>query len=218
MGVLENECKEVNKRFFTSHAKQQPYIILKWAETANGIMGHCNGKRLTISNEYTNRLVHKWRSEEMAILVGTNTALQDDPILTNRYWPGPSPIRIVLDRNLRLPKTLQIFQGQKTIVLTDSINETRDTVRYIKLSEGISVPHQLANTLFQQNIQSVLIEGGAQLLQSFIDSELWNEARVIINKELFVENGVAAPTLQHAVLAGQQTLFSDNISFYKKHS
>src|SRR5687767_13525023 len=112
-GVLENECKEINKRFFCFHEKHRPFIILKWAHTADGKMGfESSTDRLFITNEYTNRLVHKWRSEESAVMVGTNTALRDDPELTVRLWTGASPVRAVIDRELKLPASLKIFDGQ----------------------------------------------------------------------------------------------------------
>src|SRR5207237_3056251 len=112
VNVLEDECKQLNKRFFTLHTKQRPYIILKWAQTADGKMAAAGNDRLRISNEITNRLVHKWRSEEAAILVGTTTALLDNPQLNNRLWNGNSPIRLVLDKALRLPPSLLLFEQQ----------------------------------------------------------------------------------------------------------
>ena len=115
-GILEKECIDLNKRFFTFHQKFRPYIILKWAQTVNGKIGSAD-KRILISNEYSNRLVHKWRSEEAAILVGTNTALQDDPSLTTRLWKGKNPVRIVIDKELKLPPTLKVFNKEaKTII------------------------------------------------------------------------------------------------------
>ncbi len=217
VGILEKECRQLNKRFFTFHTKQQPYIILKWAQTANRKLATGNSDRLLISNEYSNRLAHKWRSEEAAILVGTNTALQDDPMLTNRHWTGPSPLRLVLDRNLRLPSSLNIFQQYPTVVFNNVRNEKKGTVHYYQLPGNGSVPKQLLKAMQSLNIQSVLIEGGAALLQSFIDEKIWNEARIITNRKWEIANGLPAPELSGAYLTDEINLFSDNISFYIHH-
>lgn len=215
-GILETACQELNKRFFTFHTKQQPYVILKWAQTANGKFAFNDNNRLYISNEYSNRLVHKWRSEETAILIGTNTAMQDDPLLTNRLWSGSSPVRIVLDRKLRLPGSLKLFHEYKTIVFTDSIDTTINSVHYSKLPEAKTIPQQLLKGIYQLNIQSVLIEGGATLLQSFINEGLWNEARIITNKQMNIDNGTEAPQLHNAILTEEQNMLTDNISFYRQ--
>lgn len=111
VGVLEKECRQVNRRFFTFHTQHRPYVLLKWAQTGDGKIASYSEERLLISNDISNKLVHKWRSEEAAILVGTNTALMDNPSLTNRLWSGKSPIRLVIDMDLRLPKHLQLFNG-----------------------------------------------------------------------------------------------------------
>ncbi len=214
VGILEKECRQLNKRFFTFHTKHQPFIILKWAQTANRKIAAGNSDRLLISNEYSNRIVHKWRSEEAAILVGTNTALQDDPLLTNRYWKGPSPIRLVLDRNLRLPSSLQLFHLYPTVVFNNTRNEQKGTVHYYQLPDDGSVPQQLLKAIYALNIQSVLIEGGPTLLQSFIDEGLWNEARIITNRKLEITNGLPSPELSAALLTEEISLFSDNLSFY----
>src|SRR6185295_1592945 len=124
-GVLEEECTRLNKRFFTFHTKQRPYVLLKWAQTADGFIAHRGPAedRMLISNSYSNRLVHKWRSQEASILVGTNTALLDDPELTARLWPGPSPIRLIIDMDLKLPSSLKIFnQQQRTIIFNTKIH------------------------------------------------------------------------------------------------
>lgn len=217
VGILEKECRQLNKRFFTFHTKQQPYIILKWAQTANRKMSTGNSDRLLISNEYSNRLVHNWRCEEAAILVGTNTALLDDPMLTNRHWTGPSPLRLVLDRNLRLPSSLNIFQQYPTIVFNNTRNEKKGTVHYYQLPGDGSVPQQLLKAMYALNIQSVLIEGGAALLQSFIDERLWNEARIITNRKLEITTGLPSPEFSGARLTDEINLFSDNITFYTPH-
>jgi diaminohydroxyphosphoribosylaminopyrimidine deaminase/5-amino-6-(5-phosphoribosylamino)uracil reductase len=214
-GVLEQECKELNKRFFYFVTHKRPYIILKWAQTANGKMANEGEERLLISNEYTNRLVHQWRSEEAAILVGTNTALQDDPSLTNRIWTGTTPMRMVLDRNLRLPASLKLFdQQQKTIVFNEVKQDEKQNLVYYKLDGETDTIDQLINASYKLGIQSVLVEGGAQLLQSFIDSNNWNEARIITNNELVIDKGLNAPILTSSNPERKEKISTDTISYY----
>ena len=199
VGILEEECKILNKRFFTFHTKKRPYIVLKWAETANRFIGNDTQERLLISSETTNKLVHKWRSEEAAILVGTNTALLDNPSLTNRLWTGKQPIRLVLDKLLSLPKSLNIFdKKQLTIVFNLVKHEEELNLIYYKLKENAPLLQQIMDACYQLNIQSILVEGGNKTLQSFIDNELWDEARAITNTQLTIEKGVPSPILFNA--------------------
>jgi len=220
VGVMENECLELNRRFFTFHQKQRPYVILKWAETGNGMIGYATGSRLHITNEITNRLVHKWRSEEAAIMVGTNTALMDDPQLTNRHWYGHSPHRLVLDLNLRLPKSLRLFDGStQTLVFNNVKNEEPDDHRsFIKVDSGNDLLQQIMHSLHSRSIQSVLIEGGATLLRSFIDEGLWDEARILKNENLMIETGIPAPSLGKALLIKNDVSGSDRIGIYRNMS
>jgi diaminohydroxyphosphoribosylaminopyrimidine deaminase/5-amino-6-(5-phosphoribosylamino)uracil reductase len=239
LGILEAESKELNKRFFTFHTKQRPYIILKWAQTADGfIAASLNppdggtyrdldqskifNNRLLISNEYSNRLVHKWRSAEAAILVGTNTALLDNPALTTRLWAGPSPIRLVLDMNLRLPSSLRIFNEEaRTIIFNSAKNEEKENLLYYQLKKEDNIIHQMMDALYKLNIQSILVEGGAKLLQSFIDEGLWDEARIINNNRLtladnqLVKDGLHAPFLKGAIKENEIKLESDSIEIFK---
>lgn len=216
MNVLEQDCKNLNKRFITFHAAHRPYIVLKWAQTANGkIAGETGGERLLISNEYSNRLVHKWRSEEAAILVGANTALFDDPSLTTRLWKGASPVRLVADMNLRLPSSLQLFNKQvRTIVFNSRKHEEQDNLLYYQVTQDVNLVHQIVHALYQLKIQSVLVEGGAQLLQSFIDEGLWDEIRVITNNEKIVQHGLSAPRMHTGRLHKQEQLFSDTLQYF----
>ena len=215
-GVLENECIDLNKRFFTFHQKQRPYIILKWAQSANGKIGSANNERILISNDYSNRLVHRWRSEESAILVGTNTALKDNPSLTTRLWKGKNPIRIVIDKNLKLPHELKIFSKTTNTIIFNSLKNTiEENVEYIKL-ENKNFLEEILRTLYKLNIQSVLVEGGAKTLQSFIDAGLWDEARVITNEEMIIESGIDAPEIKSFKLIKQERYFSDLINYYSK--
>ena len=214
--VLEKECVDLNKRFFTFHQKRRPYIILKWAQSANGKIGSPDGERILISNDYTNRLVHKWRSEESAILVGTNTALKDNPFLTSRWWPGKNPTRIVIDKELKLPDTLNLFNDEaETIIFNLYKNEERNNRLFIKFVED-NFLQSFLNSLFEMNIQSILVEGGAKTLQSFIDVGLWDEARIIMNEELIINDGVASPELKDFFPDKQERYFSNLVSYYKK--
>jgi diaminohydroxyphosphoribosylaminopyrimidine deaminase/5-amino-6-(5-phosphoribosylamino)uracil reductase len=218
LGVLEKECKDLNKRFLTFHTKHRPYIILKWAQTSNGLMAlpASSTERLLISNEYTNRLVHRWRSEESAILVGTNTALQDDPELTTRLWEGPSPIRLVIDMDLKLPASLKLFnQKARTIIFNTIKHGEEGNLLYYQVTSDVSIVHQVVNTLYQLKILSVLVEGGARLLQSFIDEGIWDEARIIKNSELRVKSGLAAPDLPNAIKSDHQNILSDTIEIFQ---
>lgn len=217
-GVLEEEAKQLNKRFFTFHTKQRPYIILKWAQSGNCKIGNADLSRVFISNDYTNRLVHKWRSEEAAIMVGTNTALHDNPSLTNRWWAGNNPVRVVIDKVLKVPKEHHLFSGDiPTIVFNTIKTEDAGNLLYRQVADGDSVLQQMLAVLFDMKIQSVLVEGGAQLLQSFIDKELWDEARVIINNTLVITDGIAAPELSGQTKAAAKTIFSDTIHYYNRY-
>jgi len=215
-GVLEKECKDLNKRFFAFHTKHRPYIILKWAQSNNAKIGSTNGKRIFISNEFTNRMVHKWRSEEAAILVGTNTALADDPELNVRLWNGPNPIRLLVDMDLHLPASLKIFNDKARTIIFNSIKHEEDNnLFYYQVTHDVSLVHQIANALYHLKIQSVLVEGGAMLLQSFIDEGIWDEARIINNEELIINKGLNSPELSKAELHFSEKIFSDSIHYYK---
>ena len=199
MGILEAECKKLNKRFFTFHTKHRPYIILKWAETANQFIGSHKSERLMISSDTTNRLVHKWRSEEAGILVGTNTAKLDNPSLNNRLWSGNQPVRIIIDKTLQLSKSLKIFDNSQRTIIFNLIKQKEEgnTVYYELNDKEELLPHILS-ICYQQNIQSILVEGGSKTLQTFIDKNLWDEARVITNTKLTIANGIPSPTLKNA--------------------
>jgi diaminohydroxyphosphoribosylaminopyrimidine deaminase / 5-amino-6-(5-phosphoribosylamino)uracil reductase len=216
-GLLETEAKDVNKRFFCFHQHRRPYVILKWAETTDGFIADLSGKRLMISNEYSNRLVHKWRSAEASILIGTNTALADNPELTNRSWNGRSPIRLVVDMELKLPSSLKIFNGStRTIVFNSLKHEENNQHSYYRFTPGTSLPLQILNTLYKLNILSVIIEGGAKLLQSFIDTDTWDEARVIRNRSKKIKEGLKAPVIPGQPAMVQEELGTDVIEIYKK--
>ena len=223
-GVLENACTDLNKRFFTFHAQHRPYIILKWAQTNNAKIASMTTERLLISNEYTNRLVHKWRSEEASVLVGTNTAFLDDPGLTNRLWYGNNPVRLVVDMNLRLPSSLKIFNETAPTIVFNQYKHAMDgfiflprgkyEIKYYQVAADASLVHQVLNACYRQNIQSILVEGGATLLQSFIDEGLWDEARIITNETLKINRGLPAPELTDFKIMRTEKIFSDRIDYY----
>ena len=199
VGILEKECKKLNKRFFTFHEKKRPYIILKWAESQDGFIAPSKNirheqKPFWITNEFSRQLAHKWRSEEQAILVGTNTVIDDNPRLGVRDWSGNNPIRIVLDKNNRIQNDRHVFDNQtKTIILCQSItsiNSENTIFERIDFDENIA--RQIIEVLYKHKIQSLIIEGGRQTLQTFIDENLWDEARIFVGNESF-ENGTKAP-------------------------
>lgn len=215
-GILGEACKDLNKRFFTFHTKHRPYIILKWAETADGFIAHSNYSRVSISNHYTNRLVHRWRSEEASILVGTNTAMHDNPELTTRLVPGNSPMRLVIDMNLQLPDSHNVFNKKsKTIIFNGIKNEQKGNLAYHQLNKNEKIIPQLTEALYQLNILSVIVEGGGKLIQSFIEENLWDEARIITNQELKINHGIEAPSFIKNYLHRCETVVSDLVNYYK---
>lgn len=202
VGVLEKEAIDFNRRFFTYHNQKRPYIILKWAQTLDGFIDlerppDTPVRPYWITNELARRVVHRWRAEEAAIMVGTNTALKDNPMLTIRDWHGKNPLRIVIDRNLRLPQTLSLFdQTTATIVFNAKKNQKLDNLNFIEIAfdDRNKSIEQMMSILFEQKILSVIIEGGAELLNSFIKNKLWDEARIFIGNKHF-HKGTKAPAI-----------------------
>jgi diaminohydroxyphosphoribosylaminopyrimidine deaminase/5-amino-6-(5-phosphoribosylamino)uracil reductase len=215
--ALEGLAKEKNKRFFTFHQLKRPYIILKWAESSNHKISGKSRNKIKISNDYSNRLVHKWRSEEAGILIGTETALLDNPELTNRLWTGKNPIRIVLDKELRLPDYLNIFDGKVPTIILNGKKEMKSGELIFKKIDGeqTDIP-SILSSLHSLHVLSILVEGGAKLLQSFIDSELWDEIRIITNTEMVIEGGTPSPDFKNAKLFVSEMLSSDTICYYGK--
>lgn len=200
VGLLEKESLELNKRFFTFHERKRPYIILKWAQTVDGFIDmvrHPDSpiEPYWITNDLAKRLVHKWRTEEDAFMVGTTTAKNDNPRLTARDWNGRNPVRIVLDRNLSLDSTLHLFNNEaKTLVFNSLKNETRDNIHYVQVNFDDNLIHSILSKLYDLEIQSLVVEGGQMLLNSFILQNLWDEARVFIGNKQFFE-GTRAPEI-----------------------
>jgi diaminohydroxyphosphoribosylaminopyrimidine deaminase/5-amino-6-(5-phosphoribosylamino)uracil reductase len=197
VGVLNDACLELNKRFFTFHQKKRPFIYLKWAQTLDGYLdidrSHPEfGQPTWISNELSRRMVHKQRTEVDAILIGTNTVWKDNPSLTVREWTGRQPVRLVLDRVNRLPADIHLKdQAARTVVFTGEQVESQEKLEYVVLDFSKNIVPQI---LDWQNLQSVVVEGGRQLLQAFIEQGMWDEAHVYIGHSWF-GSGVAAPKL-----------------------
>lgn len=199
VGILEKECCELNKRFFTFHEKKRPYIILKWAESQDGFIApkeKSEKKPVWITNQYSRQLVHKWRTEEQAILVGTQTAIDDNPKLNARDWFGNNPIRVVLDLNNRIPQDNYLFDNQvKTILFSKSkrsVEKENCIFEHIDFEQNLAA--QIMQSLYQHQIQSIIVEGGRQTLQTFIDANLWDEARIFFGNVAF-KHGTRAPNL-----------------------
>ncbi len=216
--ILEEECRKLNKRFFTFHEKRRPYVILKWAQTSDGYLDknrEIGEKGVNwISSPESKVLVHKWRSEEQSILVGRNTILNDNPSLTVREISGKNPTRIVIDSQLQLSKDVNIFsKDAPTLVFNRLKNDKIDGVEWIKISET-STKHIL-DELFKRNIQSVLVEGGSRTLQYFIIDNVWDEARVIVGDVKFGD-GIKAPVMNKVPSRAHQFSNHDTIYYYHR--
>jgi riboflavin biosynthesis protein ribD len=200
LGVLEQECKEINKRFFTFHDKRRPYIILKWAQTQDNFIAPLqkeDKKPVWITNNHSIQLVHQWRSQEQAILVGANTILQDNPSLNTRHWVGNNPLRLIIDPHLKISKDYSVYKDGKSVIFTFENAQNTPNVTFYKLNTEQSIPQQICNYLYQNQIQSLIVEGGTFTLQKFIDEGLWDEARVFIGNKIW-KNGIKAPKLDYS--------------------
>lgn len=208
--VLEAECQYANKRFFTFHTKKRPYIILKWAQSNEGFIASNMEEQIWLTGEISKILVHRWRSEEAAILVGYNTAKIDNPKLTNRSGEGLNPMRIVIDRYLSLTGDCSLINDNlPTIILNEVKDDLKGEKHYMKIDFSISIPKQILNLLYQINLQSVIIEGGAKTLNLFIDEKLWDEARVFETQkeiELGIKVNELVKPFARKELVGNDTL------------
>lgn len=220
LGVLEDECLDLNKRFITFHNNKRPYIILKWAKSQDGFLSPFEfGKDqhqdpVWLTNSYSKQLVHQWRSEEQAILVGTHTALMDNPALTTRLWKGKNPLRVLIDKDLKIPKIANIFSDEaQTLVFTAYKKPNLKTVEFCQIDFDQPILPQLLNELHKRDIQSLIVEGGRATLQKFINANLWDEARVFRSpKEL--KEGTKSPkfiTKSNQV----QDILNDQVFFYR---
>ena len=212
-GILENECRELNKRFFCFHEKNRPYIILKWAESGDHFLDK-DFQPTAIGNPLTKQFVHQLRGEEHAILVGTNTALVDNPSLTVREFSGKNPIRILLDFDLKIPSNFKILNDEAPTIIFNSVkNEEINNLKFIKIEKEDFLKNMMEK-LHKEQIQSIIIEGGSFTLQKFIDEKLWDEAIIIRNENLLLQNGTPAPKFSGTLM--EEKTFRDNtISFYK---
>ncbi|MFI1745871.1 bifunctional diaminohydroxyphosphoribosylaminopyrimidine deaminase/5-amino-6-(5-phosphoribosylamino)uracil reductase RibD [Thalassobellus sediminis] len=205
VGVLENECKKHHKRFFTFHNKKRPYIILKWAESSDGFIApesKNEQKPVWITNKNSRQLVHKWRTEEQAILVGTNTVLEDNPSLTARDWTGNNPTRIVIDKEKKLSEAYSVFNNE-----AETITISKNNIDFSK-----DIAQQICDVLFEKNINSVIIEGGAKTLQTFINKDLWDEARIFTGSSKF-NKGIKAPKFSGQLIS-EEKILTDSLKTY----
>jgi diaminohydroxyphosphoribosylaminopyrimidine deaminase/5-amino-6-(5-phosphoribosylamino)uracil reductase len=214
-GLLEQEGMELNKRFFKSIREKAPYTILKWAQTADGFIARDNFDSKWISNKISRKLVHKWRSEEDAILVGKNTAKYDNPTLNVRDWVGKDPLRIVIDHKLVLDQNLKLFNREiPTICYNTKTSSEDENLKFVRLSEKAFL-HDLLADLHQRDIRSLIIEGGASTLNEFIKERLWDEARVFTAPVSF-GSGIRAPQLINAELDSQENIMGDTVSYFRR--
>lgn len=215
VGICEKQCLELNRAFFTFHEKKRPYVLLKWAQTNNGLLDNSEGKQgevSWISAPETQVKVHQWRSELQSIMVGKNTVLNDNPSLTIRAVSGKNPIRIVLDSRNEIPATATVKNSEvETIVFNVQKDEIENGVHYVKLAE--LSPKLILEALYERQIQSVLIEGGKSVLQSFVDASLWDEARIIKGKSSF-KSGTHAPKINGQKIK-EEVFFGDHISYLR---
>lgn len=222
VGILEKECSEHHRRFLTFHEKKRPYIILKWAETADGFLSpgkelrHSDPEPYWITNTYSRQLVHKWRSEEQAILAGTNTVLEDNPKLDTRLWNGRPPVRLIIDRELKIPKGFHVLEGRQPTIIYTSIkdkNKELQIIDYHTINTNSNIILELSKNLYERNILSVLVEGGAKTIQGFIDENLWDEARIFVGKNVF-KKGIKAPILQ-GELVQEKYILNDHLKIIR---
>lgn len=220
-GLLSEAGRLLNARFFTFMEKQRPYIILKWAETSDGFIAGENGQPVQISGPLSQRLVHRWRADEDAIMVGTNTARTDNPRLNVRLFPGAgkNPIRVVIDKYLRLDTSLNLFDNtQPTLRYNLLKQEIIGQTTYVQLDADQPLLPQLLADLYQRRVQSVLVEGGTRLLQSFMDAGLWDEMRVFRSRTMLgstpIQTGVKAPGVQGRFI-DRQLVGDDELSIYR---
>lgn len=217
VGILEKECINIIKRFITFNTQHRPYIILKWAESADGFIDvkRTDGAPIILSSPLANMCVHKLRSEVDSIMVGTHTALLDNPSLNVRNWHGKNPTRIVIDRELKLPKHLHLFDGNiKTFVFTEKEKTSFPNIEYITIKFQLDIIPQILNVLHEQKVQSLLVEGGSVLLQSFINSDIWDEIR-IEKTSVLLYNGVKAPEIKRKKNYTSTSLFGSHYIDYE---
>lgn len=207
--ILEKESRTLNRRFFTFHEKHRPYIILKWAESQDGFIDkrrtlNDGNKPTKISCPASSKRVHKWRSEEQAIMVGTATALLDNPKLDVRGVSGNNPLRVVIDKELNIPHHYNLLDKRlPTLVFTSKNKASKSNLEYITISFEENTLPQIMDHLYRRNIQSILVEGGTKLIENFLASNLWDEARILKSSATLSE-GVKAPQFNSKGLATEK--------------
>ncbi len=216
--VLKDKSRFLNRRFFTSISKHRPYVVLKWAQTADGYFAQSDGTQKWISGQVAKTLVHKWRSEEDAVLVGKNTALHDNPELTVRLFHGRNPRRVVIDKHLQLPQELHLFDGKSdTIVFNAEKTDWSDNLKYVALENfDWYLPQNILYQLHLLDVQSILIEGGAKTLKLFTDAGLWDEVRLFSSPDYWLD-GIKAPALDQAPLE-EYFIAKDRLAVYYNHT
>jgi len=219
VGVLEGECLELNKRFIKFHEQKRPYVILKWAQSYDGFIDIERNDSTPpgpawINDELDLTLVHKWRTEEQSIMVGTTTALNDNPKLNARHWLGNSPLRLVLDRHLRLPADMSLFDGSlPTIVFTAHEKASKPNLFYEQIDFDTDIFPQMMEVLYRKNIQSLIVEGGTTLLTTFLEQGLWDEIRLFVGHKHF-HKGLKAPIFNGHLLS-EDMLSSSTLYVYE---
>ena len=221
VGILEEDCNELNKRFFTFHQKKRPYIILKWAETHDGFIAPTNKENkepVWITNANSRQLVHKWRTEEQAILVGTQTVLDDNPKLDAREYKGNNPARIIWDKSGKTPLDFNVYsENNLTYFLTETdFEEKSEKILHKKCIFDKNLTKNTTDFLYKENIQSVIIEGGKQTLQSFIDANLWDEARIFVSPISF-GTGKMGPEFPKKNKTHQEKWGNDVVTYYRNY-
>ena len=216
-GVLAEESRWLNRRFITRIRQQRPYVILKWAQTADGYMAPADGSQHWITGPEAKQLVHRWRSEEDAVLVGTQTALADNPQLTVREWQGRSPKRILIDKDLAVKASSHLLDGSvETIVFNNTRTDWVGNTKYIALENfDLYLPQSILYQLYLMDIQSVIVEGGRKTLDRFMEAGLWDEARVLTSPRVW-GGGTSAPVC-HAVASGIQQVGNDQLFVYYRN-
>lgn len=212
-GVLEEKGKAVNRRFFNWITNKRPYIILKWAETSDGFIARENYDSKWISNKLSRTFVHKWRTEEDAVLVGTNTVKYDNPKLNVRDWTGRNPLRVFIDKNLEITSDFYIWdKTQDTICYNRVKQEMQGMSGFVKLNDNLKIASFIVQDLFEKNVQSIIVEGGSMLLNEFIQMNLWDEIRVFRTRKVF-DRGIPAPVFRGELISNH-TLLDDELYVY----
>jgi len=221
VGVLEDDCRQLNKRYLTYIQRKRPFVILKWAQSADGFLDKnreigTEEKPVRLSDDFTQIMVHKMRAEESAILIGTRTALLDNPLLTTRLWNGKNPLRIVIDKELDILPSFHLLDGAVlTLIYTNKIVQDEENIIYKTLDFSKDILPQIMDDLYERRIQSLIVEGGSILISSFIQSDLWDEAN-IETAEVLIKSGVLAPNLKGKLLNVQKCKNSI-VSCYENH-